>query len=118
MYTKLKGQNNGARYETGSNVRYDRSGNVIMTISRREQHPSYNYQLDDYGRATQSPIQLYPPPPPPYSEVTGGKNQSVSPPEQQGQTNLAIVSDGEAPLQGMPLPEAPPAYESVPSTAY
>ena len=86
-----------------------------MTISGSERQAPPNYTLN--GHETISPMSLYGAQPPPYSEVTGTKNESVAHPQRQGQTNPAMVSDGEAPLQGMSLPEAPPAYESAQSTS-
>ena len=84
-----------------------------MAISGRQQNPSSNY-----GQATLSTMTIYPAPPPPYSAVTGGKHQPVSLPQQRGEISFSMITDGAAPVQGMSLPEAPPAYENIQSTAH
>ena len=117
-FSITEGRNNGTVLDSTSNVRYDQSGNIVMTISGREQPPSYNYTFN--AQATLTPMTSYSMQPPPYSEVVGGKTQSVSASQtqqqQQGQINLAMALDGDPPLQGISLPAQPPAYESVQPT--
>lgn len=110
----FKGQNAGAVFEHGSNVHYNPSGNIVMTISGRQQNPNQYYPYAQfpstqpvYGRE----------PPPSYSDIQNGKTPSVSytPGQQQGEYNLAVNLGGEASLQrGSPLhEEPPPSYERI-----
>ena len=63
-----------SRNESSSNVRYGlRNGDVIMTISGREQVPSDDYQITDPYIL---PVHMYRQPPPSYSEVATLKTQT------------------------------------------
>ena len=100
--------------ETSSNVRYGlHSGNIVMTISGREQTPVDERSFNDPHIL---PVHLYRAPPPSYSEVAAAKQElpNSSPHESfQGQTNTAIVANDEAQMQAGTFPESPPSYENI-----
>jgi len=107
LYKYGRGRSPQNNTNNRSNVRYDRSGNIIMTISGTEQHQYTNVSPSPfYG--TQHP--------PSYSEVQAAKSASTSFPQEQGQNNLGMVTDGETTLSRTRLPEEPPAYDSIQPT--
>ena len=102
--------------ENNSNVRYGlRSGNVVMTISGRQQNPSSGDAINDPYIL---PVHLYRAPPPAYEEVTKPKEgTSTNPQQTQGHDNPAMVYDSSNNNDQNQVPlEAPPAYECIQST--
>ena len=85
--------NSVSRNESSSNVRYGlRNGDVIMTISGRQQAPSDDYQITDPYIL---PVHMYRQPPPSYSEVATLKTQTSR--------------------QELTLHEEPPSYDTTQS---
>ena len=111
ILTIFKGQRNGAVIAQGSHVHYDRSGNVIMTISGRQQNPNLSHQYAQFPSTSFYGQQ----PPPSYSDIQNGKTPSASYPshQQRGQYNLGVDLNEDASVQTPPLHEHPPPYERI-----
>ena len=74
FYFSVIDRNSGSSHENGPNVRYGlRNGDVVMTISGREQVPSDDYRITDPYIL---PVHMYREPPPSYSQVATLKTQT------------------------------------------
>ena len=115
FYISFKAETGGCSAEATSNVRYNLSGNVIMTISRRERHTINSNKVS--GDPAVLTVPTFQAPPPSYSEVTREKYMSVPQTQLPGHINYAMISDVN------PLPsttsslEPPPSYEYIQSAS-